>query len=84
MEELSALPSFGIFLAWLDEQREGSISNLCQPGLPQDRLYWEGGRMSLLEEIREITLDNAISSKHDEFTDRGAPARRTGKKKEAV
>ena len=84
MGELSGLPSFGIFLAWLDSHREVSASTICTPDITEDRMRWEAGRMSLIEEIREIVIDNSISSDSYEFTGRGAPARRLGKTKEAV
>ena len=84
MGELSALPSFNIFLSWLDEQREESVTNLSQPGIAEGYLRWEGGRVSMIDEIREIVIDNGISSDSYELTGRSAPAHRPGKSKEAV
>lgn len=82
MSELSALPSFQVFMSWLEERREESILSISQPGLEDGHLRWDAARISVIDDIRQLVLDNGISSDSYELTGRGVPARRQGKKEE--
>lgn len=82
MSELSALPSFQVFLSWLDEEREASVVTLSTAMETIENLRHAGGRVSLIDDIRQLVLDNGISSDSYELTGRGVPARRQGKKEE--
>lgn len=82
MSELSALPSFQVFMSWLDEQREVSVATLSTPMETIENLRWSGGRVSLIDDIRGLVLDNGISSHKYELTGRSVPARRQGKNEE--
>jgi hypothetical protein len=82
MSELSALPSFQVFMSWLDEQRERSVATLSAPMETIEIMRWESGRVSLIDEIRQLALDNGIASDSYELTGRSVPARRQGKKEE--
>lgn len=82
MSELSALPSFQVFLSWLDEEREASVATLSTSMETIENLRHAGGRVSLIDDIRQLVLDNGISSDSYELTGRSVPARRQGKKEE--
>lgn len=84
MGELSALPSFNIFLSWLDEQREEAIAYISSPITSDSDMRWWAGSIGVIDDIRKKALDNGISSDSYELTGRSAPARRPGKSKEAV
>lgn len=56
IDELSALPSFAIFKAWIDERRETAIANLTISGLSNDDLRFHSGYLNMTEEIREKIL----------------------------
>lgn len=82
MGELSALPSFRIFTAWLDTFREDSISSISTPMCNAELAKWESGRISMIDDIMEKIIDNQPAFHNYEFTGRGVPARRQGKNEE--
>ena len=82
MSELSALPSFQVFMSWLDQEREASVATLSTPMETIESMRWSGGRVSLIDDIRQLVIDNGISSDSYELTGRSVPARRQGKKEE--
>ena len=82
MSELSALPSFQVFMSWLDQEREASVATLSTPMETIESMRWSGGRVSLIDDIRQLVIDNGISSDSYELTGRSVPARRQSKKEE--
>jgi hypothetical protein len=53
IHELSALPSFSVVRAWVDDRRENCIANLCSPTISPEEMRFMTGYLNMTEEIRE-------------------------------
>jgi hypothetical protein len=56
IHELSALPSFSVVRAWVDDRRENCIASLSASGISNEEMRFMSGYLNMTEEIREKML----------------------------